>query len=339
MAERAELPLIEPLYKTYNYQGSATVLLAGNPSIQNRYFNQVMNLTCSRRFLKGLTTPIVDIPDSSWQSCPYLERIALPVQFTKGYINLIIREMIDSGYYVEFTDVDDYYVKGKSWYRERHQGHDGLICGYDRSDQTYTVVAYDEKWVYRKFQTPQRAFNAGRIAMEKRGIGVGIYALKPKADIVEFSPRTVYEKLREYLDSDLRKYPFSGEGPVFGIAVHDYIAEYAAMLFRGEIPYARMDRRVLRLIWEHKCVMQKRIVHVEKSLGLDDSISRAYAALVRRADTMRMLYASHHMRRRDSVLPVIRQGLLQLAEEERALLTQLTLKMEGRHIGEAVAFS
>ena len=33
------------------------------------------------------------------------------------------------------------------------------------------------------------------------------------------------------------------------------------------------------------------------------------------------------------------QGLLQLAEEERALLTQLTLKMEGRHIGEAVAFS
>jgi len=50
--------------------------------------------------------------------------------------------------------------------------------------------------------------------------------------------------------------------------------------------------------------------------------------LVSEADTIRMLYASHHIKRRDSVLPIIKKKLLKLMDEEKKLLTLLVEKME-----------
>lgn len=328
MNKRVELPLLKPLYSTYQNQGPCAAIAVNNPTIRNWYLNEATDLTCNRMFLKGLTTPEINVPNSSVWSCPYFEVTGGSSRFAGGYINLIIRKMLDDGYYVVFGGIDDYYVEGKSWYKERHFDHDGLICGYDQDEKTYCLYSYDSKWIYRKFWTSQRSFNAGRIAMEKRGQYANFYAFKAKEDIIEFSPETVYSKLKAYLDSDLEKYPFDGEDEVYGIVVHAFIAEYVSRLYRGDIPYERMDRRVFRLIWEHKKVMLERIGLVQKSLGLGDTISQKYEFLVKDADKMRMLYASHHMKRRDSVLPVIGKMLLKLMQDERKLLGQLVKKME-----------
>lgn len=330
MNVHVELPLTEPVYSTYHYQGATTAIAINSPNIFNYHMNQVMNLTCNRKFLKGFTTPEISVVESSWWENPYIEKLWISSRFSKGYINPMIREALAKGYYVAFGNLDDYYIQGKSWYKERHFGHDGLLCGYDQEDKTYCIYAYDSKWRYQKFWTPQRSFNAGRKAKEQQGVFPMFCALKVKEDVVEFSPKKVYAKLKEYLDSDWEKYPAEGEGNVFGIVVHGYIAEYLARLYRGEIPYERMDRRVFRLIWEHKKSMQKRIALIEKSLGMNSTLSHKYERLVKEADTMRMLYASHHMRRKDSVLPVIRERLLSLMTEERELLQRLCMAMERR---------
>ena len=54
------------------------------------------------------------------------------------------------------------------------------------------------------------------------------------------------------MESDLEKFPENGEGNVRGLVVHTYLAKYLDMLYDGSISYERMDRRVFRLIWEHK---------------------------------------------------------------------------------------
>ncbi len=339
MNKRIELPLTEPLYKTYQNQGTATAITVNNPSIRNWYLNQVMDLTCRRRFLTGYTTPEITIADSSWTMNPYLDNMQISTQFTKGYINPIIREMLDNGLYVAFGKVDDYYIEGKSWYKERHFGHDGLICGYDQDEKTYCIYAYDSNWIYRKFWTPQKAFNAGRIAMAKQGIYTNICGLKPKAVVVEFSPEIACDKIKEYLDSDLEKYPFEGKGRIFGIVVHEYIAEYVSKLYEGDIPYERMDWRVFNLIWEHKKVMLERINMIEQSLNMDNEISKKYKSLVAEADIMRMLYAAHHMKRRDSVLPTIKKKLLALMKNEQELLTSLVTRMGKELENETVEIS
>lgn len=332
MNKHVELPLIEPLYSTYHFQGPATAIIKNNQSIRNWCLNQVINLTCSRKFLNGFTTPEITVLESSFSANPYFDKRRISTEFTNGHTNSIIREMLDKGFYVAFVEVDDFYVKGKSWYKERHFNHDGLICGYDQNDKTFCMYAYDHNWIYRKFWTPQKDFNAGRIAMRKKGSFTTICGLKAKSDKVDFSPKIAHQKIKEYLDSNLEKYPFDGEGNVYGIVVHEYIAEYVTKLYNGDIPYERMDRRVFRLIWEHKKVMLERIAKIEQCLQLTDEISEKYKCVVSEADTMRMLYASHHMKRRDSVLPIIKKKLLNLVEKERELLTMLVDKV-GKELG------
>ncbi len=332
MNKHIELPLAEPLYSTYHYQAPGTAVICNNKSVRNWYLNQVMDLKCSKRFLNGFTTPEITIEDSSWAVNPYLDKRGMSTEFTRGFINPIIREMIDRGFYVTFGEVDDFYVKGKSWYKEHHFCHDGLICGYDQNDKTYCIYAYDSNWIYRKFWTPQKDFNAGRIAMRKKGIFSSICGLKVNDDKVEFSSKIACQKIKEYLDSDLQKYPFdSGTNPR-GIVVHEYIAEYVTKLYNGDIPYERMDRRVFRLIWEQKKVMLERIVNIEKCLDSANGISKKYEGVVSEADTMRMLYASHHMKRRDSVLPIIKKKLLKLNDAEKELL-ELLIDKAGKEFG------
>ena len=81
--KKIELPLMEPIYSTYHYApGSAT--LVNNPSIRNWYMNEIMILTCVRDFLNGLTTPQIDIVDSSWIANPYLDKIFYNTQHLNG---------------------------------------------------------------------------------------------------------------------------------------------------------------------------------------------------------------------------------------------------------------
>ena len=321
MNKFAELPLVEPLYRTY-HSGIITACIGANPSIRNWFLSNTMILTCNKKFLTGFTTPEIRVENYSFNN-PLLERKWISMQFLKGYINPVIRNLIDAGYYVYFSGVDDYYVDGKSWYKERHFKHDGTICGYNQENKTYCIYAYDNNWIFRKFWTPQKSFNKGREAMFKKGIYGSLCAIKPSQDKVEFSVQTALEGIADYLDSDLVKYPENSEDSARGIIVHEYIAKYVEKLFDGSIPYERMDRRVFRLIWEHKKVMLERIVKIERSLHLSNDISEKYKHLVSEADYIRMLYASHHMKRRDSVLPIIKKKLLYLMEKEKELLTLL----------------
>ena len=329
MKKKVELPIVEPMYSTYQYQGCGAATIYGNPSVRNWYLNEAVDLRCNRRFLTELTTPEIDVAMSNLHENPYLYKYWIPLQFTKGYVNPIIREMIDQGFYIYFGDFDDYYIEGKSWFRQRHMYHDGLICGYDQEKKTYCLYSYDKNWVCHKFETSQQSFNNGRkAAMEKAGKGI-LCAIKPRPEPVAFDSKVALEKIKEYLDSSLEKYPPTDETPVYGIVVHDYIAMYIGKLQDESIPYERMDWRVFRLIWEHKKVMHERLEKMEEDLELDTKASQEYQKLVKEADTMRMLYASHHMKRRDSVLPIIQRKLLCLKEEELRILSEFIDKAGG----------
>lgn len=327
--KKIDLPLVEPIYSTYHYQGTGSAVLGANLSVQNWYYNQATILTCTRKFLNGYTSPEISVLDSIWKKNPYLEKKGFSMRFLDGHIHYVIKRLLDEGYYVFFRGVDDYYVEGKSWYHEIHFDHDGCICGYDRENKTYCIYAYDQNWIYRKFWTTQKSFEAGRKALCKQGAYGAICGIKPKEEQVVFSPETALLKIAEHLDSTMEKYPEDGEGLVQGIVVHDYISKYVGKLFDGSTPYEKMDRRVFRMIWEHKKVMLRRIELIEDALHLDNSVSEMYRSVVHEADNCRMLYAAHHMRKRNSVLPVIREKLLSLKDCEQKLLETLLQKSKG----------
>ena len=131
MKKKVELPVSEPVYSTYQYQGSMAGLLRCNPSLRNWYLNHALMLRCNRKFLTGYTTPEVDVVNSSWKNAPEVTEKRYSSEHLDGHIHYAVRSLLNDGYYVYYTGLDDFYIPGKSWYHEQHFYHDGLICGYD----------------------------------------------------------------------------------------------------------------------------------------------------------------------------------------------------------------
>ena len=334
--KKVELPLIEPMYSTYHHHGTSTAILKNNLSVKNWVYNQAISLGCGRAFLEGFTTPLADILISSHNDNPFISKTPFPMKYLGDHTNSTIRSLIDDGFYVYFSDVDDYYMQGKSWYKERHAPHSGLVCGYDQEKRTFSIYAYDKDWRYRVFEMPQAAMDRGRIGALKRDKYPMIYALKVKGDKCEIHIPTICMRLREYLNSsfqkyspDIHKYPSASTPRAYGIVVHDYMALYLDRLLDGSIPYDHMDRRIFRLIWDHKSVMLERIKAVEEKLKLGCRISQKYEPLVKQADQMRMMYAIYNRRKRDSLLVEIKKLLLDLKEREAPILEEFIQKAEG----------
>ena len=91
------------------------------------------------------------------------------------------------------------------------------------------------------------------------------------------------------------------------------------------------------MIWEHKQAMLERITLIEEALSFDHSISESYRSVVREANNCRMLYAAHHMKQRNAVLPIIQKKLLELKDKEQELLNKLLDKVKGENKNEALA--
>lgn len=300
-------------------------MLQNNPSIRNWYYDSVMQLTCTAKFLHGFTTPQLNIEKSSWEDNPHLQKVYYPMQYLKGHCVTVIKNLIDDGFYVNYNRVDDYYIPGKTWYKQRHFSHDGLICGYDQADKSFMLYAYDNNWIYRKFKTTQSGFSAGRASMFRQDRYGMICGIKPCNEEVLFNADVAVNNIRKYL----KQTPLTAGKPdriISGYSVQEYLLEYLKFIQNGDIPHERVDKRILRLIWEHKRAMTERLKMIEQCHGFNNLISSEYQLLASEMDTLRMLYASYCLRQRSSLLPIIRTRLMNVQSKEFELLTKLIEK-------------
>ena len=331
MKRKNELSLSEPICRAYNYFGFETSTLSSNPSIRNWYLNDVVNLRCCTRFLRGeYSSPEINMVNGRNLHCPYYERVVYPMRFARGYINYIIKALIDEGYYVCYANVDDYYLEGKSWYKERHRGHDGMIFGYDDNEKTYSILAYDSEWRFRPMVIKQSSFDKGREAIFKKGQYGKVVGIKPKETEVLLDAEKIENNLKIYLTTGTSVEEKSGRDFVQGIGSQELLIAYIQMLSDGKIKHEMTDNRVLRLLWEHKVIMLERLQKMEELLGLDNSVSQEYQSVVSEANKIRILYASYCKKKRESLLLVIINGLEKIIKDEKKLLTEFLKKIKNK---------
>ncbi len=312
------------MYSTFHDEGTGGVALVDNPSIYNWYLNEVMNITCIRGFVNTYSSPLVRIVGSSIWDNPYLDRIHYLLSYEEdNNVHEKIKMLLNDGYYVYFSGIDDYYMEGKSWYGERHFDHDGMICGYDDENQTYDVYAYNKSWIYKVFTMPQHCFDKGLYSKHHYIEYATLNGIKPKAEVVELDIYKIKKGLTEYLDSSWYKYPPNIDSHVYGIVVHDYLSMYMYKLLSNAFPHERTDRRVYRAIWEHKNVMLQRIEAIETKLQLGNEISTQYKSIETEANRMRMMYAAYILKPKYSTMEYLRDKILIIRENEQVLLEQL----------------
>ena len=314
------LPYVEPMYSTYHYLANSGIPAKENATSDNWFYNNTVDWKCSRKFLHGFTTPEMCLHTGSIWSVPFLEKSGITTRFVRRCAVELIKTMLDDGYYVAFSGVDDYYVKGKSWYQEQHFNHDGLIVGYDDENETFAIAAYDQRWIFTVFNTPQKCFVQGlNVLCDKSSYG-GIYAVKAKNDVQDLNLSVIYQELNKYLSSDIDLFPLTDPRGVTGIAVYDFICMYLDKLSDGSIPHERRDRRIFRLIWEHKKCMLGRIKAVENQCKWDRSISDSYADVVTLSDKVRFIYSKFVIKFSSKDLENIQQSLLKMKKLEICLL-------------------
>lgn len=328
MNKKVELPILEPVFSTYHYQCISTAIISNNPSIRNWAINENVAMWCEKSFLSGITTPYLTVKLSSFAYNPYLEKHFFDLSDENIKFNQIVKKYIDNGYYIYFNKIDDFYLDGKTWYKERHFFHDGILCGYDQENKSYCIYAYDNRWKYTKLWIPQKSFNAGLRSMKKNGEKGHLYALKPTPENVELKPAVILKNLKEHISSTFETCPTSSPTGAWGTIVHDYIAIYIDKLLDNSIPYEKMDWRIFRVIWEHKKVMLERIERMEEVLALDPTASTLYKAIVVEANKIRLMYASCHIKRKDNLLISIKETLMEIKRREKEILENLIKEAE-----------
>ena len=329
MAKSVALPFIVPNFATLQSTGAAEFAMIGHPTAYNQTLNQATNICCSRKFLKGYTSPQVSIPNIYIDAYNFIERYSLNFRYIYDFCLSIIKTMLDEGMYILYDEVDDFYIPGKSWYGTRHIHHTGIICGYDDNDNTINIVAHDINWVYNMLRVPQKCFlEALKSSLDAKHYGkMTAYKIKENT-VAEINEKEMLRFLKEYIDSSFEKYPIDKQGEARGTVVHDYLAMYIEKLKDGSIPYEKMDWRALRPMWEHKKCMLDRITAVEKKKGWSNELSERYSPIVEKANRIRMMYAMYHKNHNDKLLDKIRDGLLDIAKRDKDVVGEFIKKLE-----------
>ena len=328
MPDTISLPFCVPWFAFTQGHAAPGLAMAGHPTAYNAVLNQCITLSCTRRFLQGYSSPQVFMPKSGIHSFDCLEKYGVTSRFGHPYFKEIIKQMLNEGFYIYFGGVDDYYLPGKSWYGTRHMAHDGVICGYDEADQTYSIAAYDINWVYNLIRIPQACFMEGLHACVQNEQYASIVAYRMKDIEVKLDEQMILKNIKEYIGLTVDRFSLENDGRVIGIAVQDFIVMYLDKLKDGSIPSDKMDWRSLRPIWEQKRCMVDRIRAIEEKRGWGPELSTQYVPLVEEANRVRMMYAMYHKNQKESLLDKMKSGILHFKDAEYEILQALIQRME-----------
>ena len=317
------LPTCIPMFTTYNYKGAAGVASTPNKSFKNWFYNNSVMLRCNKKFLTGYTTPDLEVIHSDFIKEEEFEEHSCEDMFIDD-MHFIIKRLIDQKYYVYFVFFDDYYIKGKSNYLKRHMPHDGLICGYDDKKETYKIAAYNEDWVFSIFDTPQKCLEEARLSeLDGREAPSKLTTLRVCSEEIRLDVKKIKDLLSQYLKSNLWNTPAKPGEDAVGIVVHDFLGMYLDKLMDASIPYRRIDRRIFRMLWEHKECMLKRIRAVEDELDLDlQELRKEYKTVVDASNKMRIMYAKYCVKKDDRLLSTIKDKLKFVKKREKKLLKE-----------------
>ena len=92
------------------------------------------------------------------------------------------------------------------------------------------------------------------------------------------------------------------------------------MLAEGQIPYARKDRRVIRVIFEHKAFMLERLIKVESVFGMHTPQRELYESIAKESERMHLLYACYVRKERKDLLYSLQSRLTEMKKREEDIL-------------------
>ena len=339
VSSQRQLTIGKPEVIAYLHHAYPLSVAAAQPAFRDDWlFNNYLQLRCQRGLVGAQAVTEFDfyLPPTHFTSWGGVLRMAqVPPSLlwrARGEILEAIMAAIDQEFYVQ-VPADEFYVPRRAAYGQRHYVHELMLFGYDRQERTLDILGFDE----------QHEFGAQRIAFldledavaladlsqhYDRG-GVRLYQLHQQTYPAD--PTLVSEFLDDYLAAYDTSQRFRALEPVkpgylYGMAVYEELASFFQSVC--EQPGA-MDIRPLQLIWEHKRCMQLRLQRLVELgwLASDAAHGRDYEQVIERANSLRLLGLKYLMTNKGALLARIAEGLRELAELERSILTPVLSRL------------
>lgn len=322
--EKKILPYIAPTYRTYNYMACLDVCAQGDPRMDNWVLNYYTSWCCEKNETGNPKVPAVRIPYSQiWRVPIFFNHCRISKKYIQNCYTQVFKNFLNDGCYIYFNIVDDYYMQIKPAYKRYHYPHDGLITGYDEEKKVYYVSTYTKSGNFENVEVSFGEFNRAWHSryMDNTALGADIIGLK-------LHPEEKYEPLVDKILEDIHRYVSSEvteehkrQDSVFGLAVYHEIERFfQAVLQNG---YPCYDKRLFRLIYEHKLSMYRRLKYLNEESIVPPETVKSYKEVLDIANKTYMLHLKYLMTDNTDCLCKMHQNIREIADRESRLLSKI----------------
>lgn len=226
--------------------------------------------------------------------------------------------------------VDEYYLKGRLTYQKTHRNHNNLIYGYNDNEKFFMSMGIDENGylVYTDI-----GYDIICEAIEKSSAEDIITLMKynPTDCIYSLEMKQIKEQLLYYINSsdNKKRERFLIQEPIinsfFGVSIYDAfnIETFSGLLLS--------DLRIVYLLYEHHCIMGKRIDLLEQRGLLKQNIlpkiKQLSFELIEQAEILKNTVIIYYLKRDNTKIEYIKSLLLRVHKADIEFCNELLLEL------------
>ncbi|BBH22595.1 hypothetical protein Back11_39400 [Paenibacillus baekrokdamisoli] len=257
------LPFIVPPIRTFNYIGCELGITSTIEESIPWYHMNYIQLCCPK---KNLNLEDHKLVFSSLVN-PFLSRTYLTKSFvediTEDPIQFIIVSL-NHGYYVS-TYINEYFLPNRWAYYSESFFHDILVIGYDDDEKILNVVAYNREGQFVTEKVSYDNFRDGFIfcSTKDNASQSTLGLIIPRKEDFHFNILFILNQMEDFLngknDAQFKYFNIPiNEQDAYGKDVYEYILSY----IKANTTF--WDKRVFRLLLEHKAALLERIKFLTK---------------------------------------------------------------------------
>lgn len=332
-----KLPIAEAPIKGFLHHAYTLTIGAQYPSFYPWFHSNYIQLRCFRDFENNMSLDYLNFYNYDFvvDSFPWLsvERISRELfSHNSNSAASYIEESINLGYYV-YAFLDKYYMSHRIEYQKRHFIHDHFFYGYDKEQQSFHSIGFDNKNLFNSsmisYADTNDAYNFTEPTYEWQNY---IFMLKYNEDgAYDFDLELVIELLDDYLHSRntshrMRMYKEPMDA-AFGLEVYDYLKLYFQLLLDDKV---FTDVRPVHIVHEHKKCMLMRIEYLEQQGFLDKSegFYSEYSKVESIAKYIQVNLIKYNLVKNVKIIALIMVKLEEMKKLEEVILTKLLHQLE-----------
>ena len=340
---RKRLPLNpEPPVDGYLNQAYPLSILSADDSYLPWFHSNYIQLYCPANFPEdhghfnffmhaaypALVCPLLD---TQWLDRDIIDGCAAVVPFAV--------HCLERSYYLQLF-VDEFHLAERINSGRQHYIHDLLIFGYDRAQQQFDTIGYNDKGVYAPgrvaFADLERAYESvrqlpqyhERFFFRKIWLARRVTGYECSFDLV-----SAVEQLQDFLlgrdtsrrfrminpPREIGAYRFEEED-VYGRATYDLLRRYLDLLAAGECDVNPIP---LHTFYQHKRCMTGRVRYMEELGLLKPGRFEALEQIEQSTETLRMMLLRFAMRRDSRLIDRARDRFGRIVAAEKPVLEEL----------------